>query len=69
MPLLALWASNADAVGQLNIEQIVSNAGNGVLKDHSECSAELREYLRQIPTAAIAACVEHCLSTSFPAAE
>lgn len=66
MPLLALWASNPEAVGQLNIEQIVSSAGNGVLKDQSECSAELRQYLGQIPTAAIAVYVEHCLTTSFP---
>lgn len=65
MPLISLWTSNADAVAQLNIEQIVSSAGDGVLKDSSTCSGELREYLGQIPTAKITEYVEHCLATAF----
>lgn len=66
MPLLALWKSNADAVNELSIEQIVSTAGQGTLSDGSECSAELRSYLAEITTAKLADYVERCLTASFP---
>jgi hypothetical protein len=66
MPLLSFWSTNADAVGQLSIEQIVASAGDGNLKDQSTCSAELREYLGQIPTSKISLYVDHCLSSVFP---
>jgi hypothetical protein len=45
MPLLQLWASSPDAVGQFTIEQVVATAGDGTLRDGSVCSQEL------IPTA------------------
>jgi hypothetical protein len=65
MPLLSFFASNPDAVAQLTIEQVLASAGNGVLKDHSECSDELRTYLGQIPTDTIERYVNHCLDSSF----
>src|SRR4051812_24747469 len=65
MPLLAFWKSAPATVAQLTIEQVVSSAGDGVLKDNSTCSAELREYLAQIPSSKIATYIEHCLTTSF----
>jgi hypothetical protein len=40
-----------ETVEKLSIEQIVANAGDGVLRDGSPCSGELREYLAQIPGA------------------
>lgn len=66
MPLLSFWESNPDAVSQLTIEQIVSNAGDGTLRDQSVCSEELRSYLGQITSEKIGAYIEHCLATSFP---
>lgn len=65
MPLLEFWESSPKTVDQLSIEQIVVSAGNGVLKDASACSIELRDYLSRIPSEKIASYVEHCLSTSF----
>ncbi|GAA0602185.1 hypothetical protein GCM10009416_45070 [Craurococcus roseus] len=65
MPLLAFWESAPETVGQLTIEQVVSSAGDGVLKDGSTCSNELREYLTQIPSNKIAGYIEHCLTASF----
>jgi hypothetical protein len=65
MPLLSFFASNPDAVAQLTIEQVVVNAGDGVLKDNSTCSQELRSYFGQIPTATIAGYINHCLENSF----
>lgn len=66
MPLLAFFGSNPEAVAELTIEQIVSNAGDGVLKDQSVCSQELRAYFGQIPTATIGRYIDHCLEFSFP---
>jgi hypothetical protein len=65
MPLLALWKSNPNAIGESTIEQIVAIAGDGSLKDGSHCSLELRDYLAQIPSSKISDYVEHCLSSGF----
>jgi hypothetical protein len=65
VPLLDFWRSSPDTVGKLSIEQIVSNAGDGNLKDGSGCSIELRDYLSQIPSETIAGYVAYCLSFSF----
>ena len=65
MPLLSIFASNPEAVGELTVEQIVSSAGDGALKDHSTCSTELREYLGQIDTSTIAKYLDYCLNTAF----
>lgn len=65
MPLLTFWKSSPETVEQLTIEQVVSSAGDGVLKDNSTCSAELREYFAQIPSSKIASYIEHCLSVGF----
>ena len=63
--MLSFWSSNPEAVGQLSIEQIVSSAGSGALKDESECSMELRAYLSQVETSRIASYIDHCLSAAF----
>lgn len=65
MPLLALWASNPEAVNDLSIEQIVATAGDGKLRDDSDCSRELRQYLSQVTTERLAAYADHCLSLPF----
>jgi hypothetical protein len=65
MPLLSFMTSNPDAVRQLTIEQIVSNAGDGRLRDSSECQNELRSYLRLVSTNQLGSYASHCLSESF----
>ncbi len=65
MPLIQLWEKTPDIVLQYNIKQIVSAAGDGVLADNSECSKELRHYLRNIPTEKLFNHVEYCLSNAF----
>jgi hypothetical protein len=49
----------------MSIEQIVASAGDGKLKDDSECSREVRTFLGEVPTAALRRCAEHCLTTPF----
>jgi hypothetical protein len=65
MPLIQLWEKTPDIVLQYNIKQIVSAAGEGVLSDGSECSRELRHYLRNIPAEKLYDHVDYCLSNSF----
>jgi hypothetical protein len=66
MPLLDLWASNPTAVSQLSIAQIVATAGDGNLRDNSEASKEVREYLSQVPSQRLEQYVEQCLAAAFP---
>ncbi|HEY0149015.1 MAG TPA: hypothetical protein VGB70_08410 [Allosphingosinicella sp.] len=49
----------------MTIEQIVSTAGDGLLRDGSACSTELRRYLTEVPSAALGRYVDYCLSTAF----
>jgi hypothetical protein len=65
MPLLSLWDSNPHAIGEFTIEQVVTAAGDGNLKDGSECSRELRQFLAQIPSEKIAKYIDHCLTNRF----
>ena len=65
MPLISLWETSAKAVSEFTIEQVVTNAGDGILKDDSLCSKELRAYLAQIPSEKIAIYVGQCLATKI----
>ena len=66
MPLLSLWEADPEAVKRLSIEQIVTTAGNGQLRDGSECQTELREFLGQASVDALAGYADHCLTKPFP---
>ena len=65
MPLLALWGANPKAIAEMTIEQVVATAGDGRLRDKSDCSRELREYLSQVHSDSLALYAEHCLSSAF----
>lgn len=65
MPLISIFENAPESVAKFSIEQVVSAAGDGALKDDSACSAELREYLGKVGTGEIARYVDHCLSVSF----
>ncbi len=65
MPLISIFETAPDSVAKFSIEQVVSTAGDGALKDDSACSAELREYLGKVGTEKIARYVDHCLTVPF----
>jgi hypothetical protein len=65
MALLSIWSSNPDAVLSLSIEQIVAMAGDGKLRDESECSKELRSFLSQVASERLAEYADHCLTAGF----
>jgi hypothetical protein len=66
MPLLSFWKSNREEVLKLNVEQVVSNAGDGVLRDGAECSGELRGFLKEVKSDRLFDYARHCLESSFP---
>lgn len=63
MLLISLRDSAPDAVARMTIQQIVGNAGDGRLVDNSDCSKELRKYLRDVESTDLARYVEQCLGT------
>ncbi|CAN5857957.1 hypothetical protein BH20GEM1_BH20GEM1_00610 [soil metagenome] len=65
MPLMSLWQTNPDAVRQLAIGQVVATAGDGRLRDGSECQKELRDYLRSASVSTLAGYVDRCLMEPF----
>jgi len=65
MALLSFWKSNKEEVLKLTIEQVVSNAGDGSLRDHTECSLELRHFLKVAPSEQLFGYARHCLETAF----
>jgi hypothetical protein len=65
MPLLSFWKNNRDEVLKLTIEQVVSSAGDGNLRDNSPCSEELRQFLRFVPTETLCRYAQYCLDNSF----
>jgi hypothetical protein len=65
VPLLSFWRSNREAVLGLTIEQVVSNAGDGNLRESGESSKELRDFLRIVPVEQLFAYARHCLESPF----
>lgn len=65
MPLLSLWSTNPAAIDQFTIDQVVAAAGDGVLKDGSECSQELRSFLSQVKSTKLPLYVDRCLTSVF----
>src|SRR5271169_3817445 len=65
MPLLKFWKSERDEVLKMTIEQVVSSAGDGNLRDNSECSEELRTFLKAAPSDRLFAYARHCLESKF----
>ena len=65
MAILHYWRSNREVVLGQTIQQIVSNAGDGNLRDASEASHELREFLKLVPIDSLFAYARQCLDAPF----
>jgi hypothetical protein len=66
MSLATIWTTNPDQLRRKHIQQIISFAGDGRLRDESGASAELREFLELIPLGMLQEYAEGCLQESFP---
>jgi hypothetical protein len=65
MPLLSFWKNAKEEVLKLTIEQVVSNAGDGNLRDSAPCSIEFRQFLSVVPVERLFGYARHCLESSF----
>lgn len=65
MPLMPIWANSPEEVLKMSIKQVVNLAGDGMLRDHSECSTELNKFLSEVPSAKLAEYADYCLTTKF----
>ncbi|MEP7364040.1 MAG: hypothetical protein ABI972_12355 [Acidobacteriota bacterium] len=65
MALLQYLHTNREIVLSQTIQQVVSNAGDGSLRDGSRASEEFREFLTQIPIESLSGYVRQCLDTAF----
>lgn len=65
MPLVDLWKSSPATVAQFTIEQVVTTAGDGILKDASLSSRELRTFLSEVPSEKIFEYIDGCLTRGF----
>jgi hypothetical protein len=63
--LLDLWRSNKAAIEGYAVRQIVAMAGDGKLRENSECARELRAYLREVPPQKLADYANECLEEAF----
>ena len=65
MALLKIWKTNKEEVLGMSIEQVVSIAGDGSLRDQSDCCHEFRTFLKTAPSERLFAYARHCLESSF----
>jgi len=65
MAILDYWRSNREIVLGQTIQQVVSNAGDGNLRDGSSASAELREFLTLVPIDSVLSYLRQCLESPF----
>jgi len=63
--LLDIWLEQKDFYKAKTIEQVISIAGDGSLRDGNETSAQLRELLSNIPSENIKQYIDECLNHSF----
>lgn len=65
MPLIQLLQNSPEVVATYSIEQIVAMAGDGQLRDGSECSRELRFYLSSLSVERLREQTNRCLEAPF----
>src|SRR5579871_4047422 len=65
MALLHYLRSNREIVLAQTIQQVVSNAGDGSLRDGNQSSTEFREFLTLVPIDSLFAYVPQCLDAPF----
>jgi phosphoenolpyruvate synthase/pyruvate phosphate dikinase len=65
MPLLSFWKNAREEVLNLNVEQVVSSAGDGNLRDNAQSSEEFRQFLNVVPVEKLFDYARHCLESAF----
>jgi hypothetical protein len=65
MALVDLWNSDRDQIAGKRIDQLISFAGEGRLRDGNTTSAELRSLLAAIPSEYLGRWIGECLENRF----
>jgi len=65
LSLRDFFRTTPDAVLKQSIQQIITSAGDGNLRDGSQCSTEFREYITKINSEKLSEYVRSCLEQSF----
>lgn len=65
MPLLDLWKKAQENVSEMSAQQILAISGDGILRDGSPCSHELREYLTHVEVDVLEKYAHQCLYNKF----
>ena len=65
MALLHFWKTNRDIVLSQTVQQVVSNAGDGNLRDGGAASQEFRAFLKLAPSEALFGYARQCLEDPF----
>lgn len=65
MALLHFWRNNREIVLGQSIQQVVSNAGDGNLRDGNLASSEFREFLTLVPVDSLFSYMRQCLDAPF----
>jgi hypothetical protein len=65
MSLVDFWKSSPDQIRSKTIEQLLTFAGDGKLRDGNETSAEFRQFLGHIPSDLLSTYAVQCLTSPF----
>lgn len=65
MPLINMWRADRESVLLLSLEQVVTLAGDGQLKDNNETSTEFRLFLKEIESKKLTEFANYCLEKAF----
>ena len=60
-----MWRADRESVLSLSLEQVVTLAGDGQLKDNNETSAEFRLFLKEIESKKLTEFANYCLEKAF----
>lgn len=63
--LLQIWKTEPAFLEGKSFRQIIQMAGDGSLRDGTQASTELREWLAAVPLDRLRSCIEECLANSF----
>ena len=66
MPLVDLWLNSQEQLVDKHVQQIVTFAGDGKLRDGNNASREFHEFLSQIPNQTLCRYVDECLKEALP---
>jgi hypothetical protein len=65
MTLTQLWLDSRQQLSSKDVHQIITFAGDGVLREGNATSVEFRDFLRQIPSDWLARYADQCLEATF----